>query len=129
MGIDIETAHGQIRTISFAIAADYAFTIPFWEPPADSYWPTVAGEIAAWNCVRRILACPATKIFQLGTYDIQYLWRVHGIVVRGPIEDTGLAHHALEPELPKTLGYMAASYLDIPEWKTMRGLRSEKEEE
>lgn len=129
IAIDVETAHGQIRTISFTIEPNSAFVIPFWEPPAPSYWPTIDGEAKAWDAVRRICASPATKVFQLGAYDIQYLWRVHGIPVHGPIEDTGLAHHALEPELPKDLGSLGANYTDLPEWKTMRGNKSEKQED
>lgn len=128
MAVDVETAHGQIRTISFTIASNEAFVIPFWEPPAASYWPTVAAEVAVWNCVRKILHSPGTKIFHNGSYDIQYQLRVHGISLRGRVEDTMLAHHALEPELPKSLGSLAATYLKLPEWKTMR-LKSEKEEE
>lgn len=128
IAIDVETAHGQIRTISFSIGPREAFVIPFWEPPRSSYWPTIEGERRAWAAVARICATPATKIFHNGPYDIQYLWRVHGIPVLGPIEDTMSFAHAMEPELPRKLGHLAATYLEMPEWKTMR-LKSEKEEE
>ena len=128
MAVDVETAKGQIRTIAFALSPTEAFVIPFWEPPAPSYWPTTEGEVEAWKCVARCLAGPGTKIFHNGAYDIQYLWRVHGIPIKGDIEDTMLAHHAMEIELPKSLGQLSAVYLALPEWKTMR-LKSEKEEE
>lgn len=128
IAIDVETAHGQIRTISFSIGPREAFVIPFWEPPRTSYWPTMEGERRAWAAVARICATPATKIFHNGPYDIQYIWRVHGIPINGPIEDTMSFAHAMEPELPRTLGFLAATYLEMPEWKTMR-LKSEKEEE
>ena len=128
MAVDIETAHGQIRTISFSLGPKQAFVIPFWEPPQPSYWPTAEGECEALACVRRALSGPGTKIFQNGQYDIQYLWRVYGIPISGPIFDTMLAHHSLEPELKKSLGFLAATYLNIPEWKTMR-VKSEKDGE
>ena len=128
VAIDVETAHGQIRTISFSIDPWSAFVIPFWEPPQPSYWPTLEGEVRAWEAVARICSSPALKIFQNGQYDIQYLWRVHGIPIRGPIFDTMLAAHAMEPELPKSLGFLAATHLDLPEWKTMR-VKSEKDNE
>lgn len=129
VAVDVETRFGQIRTVGFSITPDSAFIIPFWEPPAGSYWPTIDGEVRAWKAVKRILSSRrSTKIFHNGSFDIQYLWRLHGIPTYGPIEDTMLAHHAMEPELPKTLGGLAAVYLNMPEWKTMRA-RSEKDEE
>jgi len=128
VAVDVETMHGQIRTISFTTSPKQAFVIPFWEPPAGSYWPTLEGELQAWAHVRSILShTDRTYIFHNGDYDIQYLWRVHGIPVLGAIEDTMHAHHAMEHELPKSLGELAATYLKLPEWKTMR-LKSEKED-
>lgn len=128
MAVDVETAHSQIRTISFSLTPTSAFVIPFWEPPADSYWPSTKCEVEAWKAVRRALSGPGRKVFHNGAYDLHYLSRVHGIPTNGPIDDTLIAHHALEPELPRSLGFLAATYLNIPEWKTMR-LKSEKEEE
>lgn len=128
MAVDVETFEGQIRTIAFALSATDSFCVPFWEPPQSSYWPTVQGELQAWKFVARALAGPGVKIFHNGSYDIQYLWRVHGIPINGPVHDTLVAYHAMEPELPKSLGYLAAIYLDMPEWKTMRA-KSEKDEE
>lgn len=128
IAFDVETAFGQIRTISFTIAANTAFVIPFWEPPAPSYWPTLDGELRAWRAVKRIMESPGDKIGQNVLYDIQYLWRVHGIKVRGNVHDTMAWSHSAEPELPRTLGHLAATYLNMPQWKDMR-IRSEKDEE
>lgn len=128
IAIDVETANGQIRTIGFSISPTTAFVIPFWEPPRASYWPTLDGELRAWRAVKRICGSPSLKIGHNFLYDLQYIWRVHGIAVRGPIFDTMAFSHAMEPELPRSLGHLAATYLRIPEWKTMR-LKSEKEEE
>lgn len=128
IAVDVETMFGQIRTISFTITANHAFVIPFWEPPAPPYWPTLDGELRAWRAVKRIMESPGTKIGQNILYDLQYLWRVHGIKVRGRIEDTMAYAHAAEPELPRSLGFLAATYLQMPEWKTMR-IKTEKDEE
>lgn len=128
IAFDVETKFGQIRTISFTIAANHAFVIPFWEPPAASYWPTLDGELRAWRAVKRIMESPGDKIGQNTLYDIQYLWRVHGIKVLGNIHDTMAWSHSAEPELPRTLGHLAATYLNMPEWKQMR-VKSEKEEQ
>lgn len=129
MAVDIETARGQIRTIAFCTNPRSAFCIPFWEPPSKRYWPDNRSEVEAWNCVRQILSNPECHyIFHNGAFDLQYLWRGMGIPTRGHIEDTMLMHHALELELPKGLGPLAATYLSIPEWKT-KGHHSEKDEE
>ncbi len=128
IAVDVETAFGQIRTIAFTISANQAFVVPIWEPPADSYWPTLDGELRAWRAIKRIMESPGDKIGQNILYDLQYLWRVHGIKIRGNIHDTMAWSHAAEPELPRTLGHLAATYLNMPEWKSLR-VRSEKEEE
>lgn len=128
IAVDIETAQGQIRTIAFCCEPDRAYCIPFWEPPAQRYWPDTRSEIEAWNLVREILQSPGRKILHNGAFDLQYLWRGMGIPTRGDIEDTMLLHHALEPELPKGLGQLAATYLNIPEWKT-RSSNGDKDED
>lgn len=128
--VDVETAHGQIRTISFAYSPTQAFVIPFWEPPKPSYWPSVESEGRAWKAIARILSRrDATFIFHNGPYDVQYLWRVHGIPVLGTIEDTLSGHWALEPELPKGLGQLSAVYLDLPEWKSLNRKKDQEKDE
>lgn len=117
MAVDIETAHGQIRTIAFSLDEQSAFVIPFWEPPGPSYWSSLDREVRAWKAVQRALSGRGTKIFHNAAFDLQYLLRVHGIVCHGPIEDTMVAYHSLEPELPKGLGDLAALLLHMPAWK------------
>lgn len=128
IAVDVETAYGQIRTIAFTIRANHAFVIPFWEPPAAPYWPTLDGELRAWRAVKRIMESPGDKIGQNFLYDLQYLWRVHGIKIRGNVHDTMAWSHSAEPELPRSLGHLAATYLNMPAWKDMR-IKSEKDEE
>jgi DNA polymerase I-like protein with 3'-5' exonuclease and polymerase domains len=129
VAVDVETAHGQIRTISFSHGPKEAFVVPFWEPPAPSTWSSPVAEAHVWGLVRRAFANPhKTYIFHNGAYDIQYIWRVHGIPILGVIHDTMVAHWALEPELPKGLGQLAAVYLKLPEWKSLNR-KTEKEED
>lgn len=127
---DVETFRDQITTISFAYSENDAICCPFWEPPGRSYWPTARGECLAWEQCGRVLSEPRiTKLGHNFSYDIQRILRGHGVPIRGPFHDSMLAHHALEPELPKRLGDLAAAYLNIPEWKTMRHKALEKEED
>lgn len=128
IAVDIETFHGQITCVGFATGPAEAICIPFWVN-GSSYWPDLQSEVAAWGAIKSILGRrDATFIFQNGPYDQQWLWRGYGILVLGNVEDTMWAHHALEPELPKGLGPMAATYLKIPEWKTSRVSTSKDEE-
>ena len=74
----------------------------------------------AWRLVKEILALPMPKLAQNGLYDLQYLWRPHGIAVKNYAEDTMLLHHALYIELKKDLGYLGSIYTDEAAWKLMR---------
>lgn len=128
--VDVETMHGQIRTISFAYSPTQAFVIPFWEPPRASYWPSVEGEVRAIKAIASIFAREeCTFIFHNGPYDVQYIWRIWGIPIFGTIEDTMHGHWALEPELPKGLGQLSAIYLDLPEWKSLNRKKDQEKEE
>lgn len=128
IAVDIETAFGQIRTIAFADSPTTAICIPFWEPPKRSYWPDAESEALAWAAVREILRSPGRKILHNSPYDIIYLYRGMGLSLGGVIEDTMLAAHALEPELPKGLGFLAATYLqNFPPWKQLNDSSHEQD--
>ena len=85
-----------------------------------NYWDTAEEEIAAWKIVTRWINFPMPKLAQNGLYDLQYLWRVHGIPVRNFLEDTMLLHHSIYIELKKDLGFMGSVYTDEASWKLMR---------
>lgn len=122
LSIDIETAMKQVTCIGFSPNRNLAVVVPFFDKtrPGASYWPSVSEEVSAWNLVARICASPAKKVFQNGAYDVQYLWRVHKIPVMNWRHDTMILHHSLQPEMDKSLGFLASLHLDLPEWKSMR---------
>lgn len=124
MAIDIETAKGQIKNIGFAASRTHAINIPFVDAFNNRYWPDFWSEKWAWQLVARLLALPAIKIFQNGMYDLQYIWKM-GFVVRNVREDTMLQHHALYPEMQKSLGFLGSIYSNEPAWKLMRGKTEE----
>lgn len=131
LAVDIETAKQQITCIGFAPDATTAYVIPFvdYEKPSRSYWYSVEAEAEAWRTVRRICEGPATKLMQNGLYDCYYLIRQMGIWPRGYSEDLRLQHHALYPELPKSLAFMGATYAQAGPWKTMANHRREKRDD
>ena len=58
------------------------------------------------------------KIFHNANFDMPILDR-HGFPVYGPIQDTIIIHHVLEPDLEHNLGFCAQLYLDVEPWKLM----------
>lgn len=128
LAVDIETAKQQITCIGFAPSAEEAFVIPFadYANPSKSYWSRVEEEMAAWDLVRALCEGPAVKTFQNGLYDCYYLIRQAGIWPRNYSEDTRLMHHALYPELPKSLAFMGSTYANLGPWKLMADHRHEE---
>ena len=129
LSVDIETSGTRVTCIGLGFA-DIAIVIPFDDPRAKgrNYWPTCEDEAAVWRYVRQVLEQPnPPKLFQNGLYDIAFLYRALGIKVRGAAEDTMLAHHALQPEMVKDLGFLGSVYTNQRAWKHYgRGRRTIK---
>ena len=126
--VDTETKRKQITCIGFAPSASIALVVPFVDhrQASGSYWKTLQEELEAWGVVRDILALPQAKILQNALYDIQYLWRSHGIVPKGRVEDTMLLHHAFMPEMRKGLDFLGSIYTNETNWKQMRKNKGEE---
>lgn len=131
ISIDIETAGGQITCVGFGADAHTAITVPFsdWRKANRSYWETAEQELAAWEWVRSVCGNGKMKLLQNGLYDCYWLWNERGIGVRNFRHDTRLLHHALYPELPKSLAFMGSTYAERGPWKTMRHRVAEKRDE
>lgn len=114
------TLSGQISMVGFARSASEALVIPLMgrNEPDLSYWRTVAEEREAWRIIMRMLDSDIPKIFQNGMYDISRFIAM-GIRVRNAARDTMLRHHALYPELLKSLGFLGSIYSNEMSWKTM----------
>ncbi len=57
--------------------------------------------------------------FHNAVYDLTYL-DAYGIRPRGHIFDTMLRHHAWQPELEKSLGFLASMHIPTRAWKHLR---------
>ncbi len=117
---DTETKAGQITEVSFGEeTGEHAICIPFvdYRKVGNCYWNSLEEEVFAWRMIGMILDMPTPKLFQNGPYDLWYFLR-YGIPVRNYREDTRLLSHALYPEEPKGLGYMASRYAYESGWKT-----------
>jgi uracil-DNA glycosylase len=127
LSVDIETAKGQITCIGFAPSPFESLVIPFvdWRRPSRSYWSAAWQEEKAWKLVSQLLEGPAEKLFQNGLYDLQWLAKM-GFRVMNCKHDTMLLHHALFPEMPKSLGFLGSIYTNEASWKTLRKHKTEK---
>ena len=115
---DIETTpDNQITSIGFAPTSYWAITIPIIVE-GKSVW-TLGEEQAIWKWVKRVLA-EYKIVFQNGSFDMQHLWQTYGIPCPGFHGDTMLQHHSLQPEMPKSLGFLGSLYCNAPVWKTLR---------
>lgn len=117
---DIETKQGTITEVGFSPRPDRAIVIPFYKRQGNpNYWPTISEEVKAWYWVRRILA-EKPLIGQNFSYDFQYFWGRMGLAPQVVADDTMILHHAMYPEMEKSLGFLGSVYTDEPSWKFMR---------
>ena len=121
LSVDIETHRGTITCIGFGVETS-GLSIPFSAQPGaeGNYWNTGMEEerVMSWVCSK--LAGPNPKIFQNALYDLQWIWKKWGAVVNRVEDDTMLIHHALQPEMPKDLGFLGSVYTEEVAWKSLR---------
>lgn len=122
ISIDIETYPGQrlIRSVGLSFCEEEAICIPFTEfsLPGGSYW-NPRDEVRVWKLLRALFRLPNKKIGQNFAYDADWLYREVGLPVMNYEWDTLIMHHALYPELKKSLGFMASLYTEEMAWKNM----------
>lgn len=118
--VDIETNPAGISMIGFARSAADALVIPFYDEtkPSASYW-TREEERLAWKYVDLLLTRPIPKVFQNGVFDLFHILRA-GLRPTMCNDDTMILHHALYPEMLKSLGFLGSIYSNEIAWKPMR---------
>ena len=122
LSLDIETKARTITEVGIGTAdSRHCLVIPFWDrlAPDGNFWKTAKEERAAWEWVRRICA-EFPLIGQNFSYDMNYLWKTVGIPCPRFLGDTMIQHHSLQPELEKSLGFLASIYTMEASWKFMR---------
>lgn len=105
ISVDIEVLNYEISCISFSSNPNIAISIPIsdrWE---------LDEELLLWRALQKVLGNPKSeKVLQNGIFDIQFILSRNGLVLRGPIRDTMIAHSIMFPELPKGLGFLGSIY-------------------
>jgi len=127
LGFDIEVLNYGISCIGISPRPNLAVSIPL----ADGYWGSdPARELPIWRALDRLLSNEKVeKVFQNGSFDIQFLASDCGMIVRGPIKDTMIAHSLWYPDMLKGLGFLGSLYCGAQEyWKDMVRFDDIKEE-
>lgn len=124
VGFDIEVINYEVSCISFSSDPQMACVIPI----ADRW--TLDEELLIWRGVQAVLGNRASKkVIQNGMFDIPFLLTRNGLVVRGEIHDTMIAHSIMYPELPKGLGFLGSIYCGSQEyWKDTVKFKNIKDE-
>lgn len=124
VGFDIEVINYEVSCISFSSSPEVACVIPI----ADRW--SLDEELYIWRGLQRVLGNSASKkVIQNGMFDIPFLLTRNGLVVRGEIHDTMIAHSIMYPELPKGLGFLGSIYCGAQEyWKDTVKFKNIKDE-
>jgi len=87
---------------------------------ADPMW-TLEEEVLLWRKLNEILSNPnIIKVGQNFIFDKHFLASKCGIVVRGEIEDTMMAHSLMYPDFRKGLDFLGSFYCGAQEyWKDL----------
>lgn len=121
---DIEVINFEISCISFASSPDVAVVVPI----ADRW--TELEELQIWRAIQRVLGNEKSrKVLQNCIFDIQFMLTRNGIVLKGEIDDTMIAHSVMFPELPKGLGFLGSLHCGAQSyWKDTVKFNNIKEE-
>lgn len=113
LGVDIETAHGQITCASFSPSATLAMSIPL--EPRD--WADPEQFQSLWRGIHYVMGGPSRKVGQnFVAFDATYFAR-YGISVANMWVDTMLLQKFLFPELSASLATIAQLWTREPYWK------------
>jgi len=115
VAFDIEVLNYEVACISFCSDPLVSCSIPL-----HGRW-TEFEEMLIWRGIQRVLGNPkSVKCGQNLMFDIHFLLTRCGIVVRGSIDDTMMAHSVIYPELPKGLAFLGGLYCESQApWKDM----------
>jgi uracil-DNA glycosylase family 4 len=115
---DIEVINYEVSCISFAASPDIGVVVPIGDSTMHPGW-TEQEEYMIWRGIQRVLGNPKSeKIIQNSIFDTHFLLTKNGVVVRGKVRDTMIAHSVMFPELPKGLDFLGSIYCGSQEyWK------------
>lgn len=113
VSVDIEITHRQVSIVGFGLSHSEAWAIDFFNR-------TLEQETEIWKHIAAVLENPKIgKLFQNAMFDIAFLMTQTGIITRGRVDDTMIAHHIMYPDLPKGMAFLQSIYTNQPYHKDM----------
>ena len=107
LSCDIETPGSRLGCVGFADGPQRGLCL-------------TRDNVVAWDVAQDLLRSDAKKIFQFGTYDVNWLHHYHGWEIKNVGWDTYVATANLMPEFKKGLDFLASVYTDFPYYKDER---------
>jgi hypothetical protein len=120
IAFDVETCPAaRITEFSIAPSSSCCLYVQLEDRQCQSMW-SEQDEQGIWQWLHWLAMRPdLTWVCHNATYDMSYLAE-YGIIPQGHIADTMLRHHAWQPELEKSLGFLASLHLPTRAWKQLR---------
>ena len=106
LSVDIESVKKSTHILCVGFSAD---------PKVGVCYPM--GTTQAQQSIARLLSSRARKVFQFGTFDTIML-SLNGFNTENYSFDTLLAQHVMNPELPRSLGFLTSIYTRQPYYKS-----------
>lgn len=123
ISVDIEVVNYELASVGFSCDPSIALSVPL-----DERW-NEQEELQIWRGFQRVLGSPSVKVGQNLIFDSQFLAQRYGLMLRGHIEDTMIAHSVMYPELRKGLDFLGSMYCGTQEyWKDKVRFTNIKEE-
>lgn len=107
LSVDIETFGESLACVGFADSEKRGLCLTYENP-------------LGWDVAKALLASNVPKIFQFGTFDINYLDHFYGWETNAYAFDTYIAAANLLPEMPRGLDFLASIYTNFPFYKEER---------
>lgn len=117
VAIDLEHANPGAHISWFGISHDAHFGMAIQFLNGHSSCFPENDELEIWQAIARVLRSNIKQVYHNASYDVANLWYNMGIECKNVYFDTIIAAHALWPENPKDLGYLASILLNVPAWK------------
>lgn len=117
---DVETNRGcRITEFGLAPNSSTCLYVQLETRAHESVW-SPADELGIWLWLHKLsLRKDLTWVAHNATYDLTYL-DAYGIRPQGPVADTMLRYHGWQPELEKSLGFLASVHVPTRAWKQLR---------
>jgi DNA polymerase len=104
LSCDIETFGTRLGCVGFADSAQRGLCLTY-------------NNIVGWDVAQELLMARPKKIFQFGTFDVNWLHHHYGWEVRNIGWDTYVATANLMPEFKRGLDFLTSVYTDLPYYK------------